>query len=806
MITLRPHQIKAVAAVEAAFASGVRRPLVDACVGAGKSLMYAKLARNAWDRGERTIICAHTRELVKQNAEACELLGVPVAINAAALNQRTWRAPVISAAIQSVYKYGEQFGNVHLMCGDECFPAGTLIATPIGQIPIEQIRTGEIVFNALGQGEVEVISQRLTDELVEIEFDDGSKFYCTETHFLFTLQGWKPAGSLEAGSVVLSQKEVRALRERNASKLGERWERKNETSLSVDMESDSVLFNILLEEARESDVESRREGKNVGYTARNETWTEDQRWQWSRNDEGTSGVNLSARRRLGIGISDPNLSTDRLRLSDTLQNRHSESKIADCDRSGWSFSRGETKTFRQEEGHASSVMGVARVSRIKLTSPCHVYNLQVAGHPSYFANGFLAHNCHLWPHSESGMYRTLHRALGYPNLVGGSGTVFRLQGGSLVEGEEAPFERVVFTYSILDGIRDGYLVPAFTASVDDKIDPKKLQTRNGEFTGASQDEQTIASMDNHIAQIVHYGQDRQAWILFEASEKAAVAMAKRMREWGIPTGLVLGKTPAAEREATIEQYRAGRLRALVNIAALTTGFDVQKTDLLIMRRRTKSLGLYIQIAGRALRTIGGHIEKSIVAGKSDALFLDFAGNIDAHGPLDCIRPKESKARFTRCDCCGTLNASAAMRCWSCGAELTKNCPMCLSAIAKDLLDCPVCGFDMRMDEAPERGAGLFDRPTDSAIISAYSSGSERKGGWQPIRKAWEVEAGTLIETEQNAAVFPISGTCMRGVRWARFDGDGDIDSVLVPNGTSRSSALQINREGVQLIVPLPASC
>jgi hypothetical protein len=45
------------------------RPLVDSCVGSGKSLTMAELARRAWLRGERSIICAHTRELVEQNAK-----------------------------------------------------------------------------------------------------------------------------------------------------------------------------------------------------------------------------------------------------------------------------------------------------------------------------------------------------------------------------------------------------------------------------------------------------------------------------------------------------------------------------------------------------------------------------------------------------------------------------------------------------------------------------------------------------------------------------------------------------------------
>ena len=79
----------------------------------------AELARRAWTRGERSLILAHTRELVEQNAGACRALGLQCGINAASLNERVWRAPVISAAIQSVYKNAASFGPIANIFIDE---------------------------------------------------------------------------------------------------------------------------------------------------------------------------------------------------------------------------------------------------------------------------------------------------------------------------------------------------------------------------------------------------------------------------------------------------------------------------------------------------------------------------------------------------------------------------------------------------------------------------------------------------------------------------------------------------------------
>lgn len=531
MIVLRPHQIAAADAVEAAWRSGIERPLVDACVAAGKSLMFAELARREHERGGCTLICAHTRELVEQNAKACRDLmpHVDVGINAAALGERAWRGPVISASINSIYKTPQYLGLITQILGDEA---------------------------------------------------------------------------------------------------------------------------------------------------------------------------------------------------------------------------------------------------------------------------------HLWPHSEAGMYRQLARGLPGARIAGASGTVFRLQGGSLVEGDGAPFDAVVFRYSILDGIRDGYLCPAFSiGGTEDKIDASKLRTKAGEFTTESSDAQMIVAMDNHIMQMVHHGGDRRSWLIFEASQKAAIAMAARMNEWRIPTGLVIDKTGDAERVRLIEAFRAGQLRAMVNVRALTTGFDVQAVDLIVDRAPTKSLGLAIQKWGRGFRTIGGNIEASIAAGKADCAFLDFAGNIDRHGPIDFLRIKPTKSSLILCEECGKRNPPGAVKCWACGEPLLKNCPACLKAVQRGVLDCPHCDFDMRQDRQDAGPPKLSETPSGAELIRSLRPAAEREGGWLGVEKVWNVGIQLM-----GAPIRPIPPSLEKyasSARWARIGENDKIDALLIPNGMSRTSVICVQENGMSLIVPMP---
>jgi hypothetical protein len=93
---------------------------------------------------------------------------------------------------------------------------------------------------------------------------------------------------------------------------------------------------------------------------------------------------------------------------------------------------------------------------------------------------------HLWPHSEDGHVSPIPCA-GFPDVRAGgySGTTFRLKGGSLVDGENAPFKSSCYRYSaFIDGIRDGYLVPAFSAGAVDKMDTTKLRTSSRASTTA----------------------------------------------------------------------------------------------------------------------------------------------------------------------------------------------------------------------------------------------------------------------------------------------------------------------------------
>ena len=83
------------------------------------------------------------------------------------------------------------------------------------------------------------------------------------------------------------------------------------------------------------------------------------------------------------------------------------------------------------------------------------------------------------------------------------------------------------------------------------------------------------------------------------------------------SALIIGDTPPKERDQLIDAFKQQRLKFLVNVSVLTTGFDAPHVDLIAILRPTESVSLYQQIAGRGLR---------LAPGKKDCLIIDYAGN------------------------------------------------------------------------------------------------------------------------------------------------------------------------------------
>ena len=101
---------------------------------------------------------------------------------------------------------------------------------------------------------------------------------------------------------------------------------------------------------------------------------------------------------------------------------------------------------------------------------------------------------------------------------------------------------------------------------------------------------------------------------------------------------------------------------------ISEGLDIPSVGGVILLRPTKSLSVFLQQIGRALRP---------APGKDRAIVLDHSGNVFKHGmpdlehawSLDGRPKKKSKALVRRCPECGALIPIAVRTCPECGADL-----------------------------------------------------------------------------------------------------------------------------------------
>jgi superfamily II DNA or RNA helicase len=94
---------------------------------------------------------------------------------------------------------------------------------------------------------------------------------------------------------------------------------------------------------------------------------------------------------------------------------------------------------------------------------------------------------------------------------------------------------------------------------------------------------------------------QQPTLVFACDIAQAESLAYKWREKGINARAITAHTHPSLRRLWIKDFTENRLRVLVNVGTLTTGFDAPVVSRLIMGRPTTSPILFEQMIGRGLR-------------------------------------------------------------------------------------------------------------------------------------------------------------------------------------------------------------
>lgn len=281
----------------------------------------------------------------------------------------------------------------------------------------------------------------------------------------------------------------------------------------------------------------------------------------------------------------------------------------------------------------------------------------------------LADECHLINPKDTGMWRKFLSDLAIycpsARTIGWTGTPFRGNGVWLTCGDQALFTNIATRVPMRELLDLNFLSPLVPATTMARIDTRDVRMSGDDYVVSELAKVTDKEdlVDATCDEIVQLAADRKRWLVFAVTIDHADHVCAALMRRGVTASMVTSETPKAERAALITAFRAGRIRCLVNVAVLTTGFDVPELDFIALLRATKSPVLYVQIAGRGMR---------LAPGKTDCLWADFTDTTALMGPVDAVKGRlatggrKGEAPHKLCPNCGSQNSAAATQCLDCG--------------------------------------------------------------------------------------------------------------------------------------------
>ncbi len=224
------------------------------------------------------------------------------------------------------------------------------------------------------------------------------------------------------------------------------------------------------------------------------------------------------------------------------------------------------------------------------------------------------------PKNLSGMLTTFLKAIDCKHVCGLTATPYRIDTlwkrdryGTLYANaslkminriSRSPFFRkILFKIETADLIERGYLCP-----IEYYIEPSDWKELVVNSTGANFTDKSMKSYSEkpsrvkRITSAITYShQNNERTLVFCGSIAQAMKVQLSAGDLGIKVDIVTGKTPLAERERIIENFKNGDTKHIVNMGVFTTGFDMPNLDCIVLARPTMSLALYYQMIGRGVR-------------------------------------------------------------------------------------------------------------------------------------------------------------------------------------------------------------
>lgn len=594
-VTLYPHQQQAVSET-IRYLRTHRFALIELAVGLGKSYIISTLA--SLSKAKRAVILQPAMELVKQNYEKLAETGLDCTMIDSA-HKGDWSANYIYTTPQTLCKNLDKLEEPPVVLIDECLTGDTMIQTLDQEKRLDTICIGDIIMCATGPGKVVATSKKYTNKLYKVRLSDGRTIKGTGNHPVFTERGWTRLDNLEIRENIFSIQDM--------SRLWETIPSNRQQNKRIAVSQQKILQSVLLKERQSTTTHTHRQASNSKQDIEAQQVCKSWR-EWESSSKSSIRFTKNTWRKLGMRVCNKNWAlSGREWLSNLLQGRHWKSSVENCNRNRWTqpSMSCEESNGQKENGFLTT----ARVESIQIEEQrvsIPVYNLQVSGHPSYFANGVLTHNCHMFWSGK--MFNTIFRKWKNCKVVLLTATPY--YNVQKTEYSGGYMWSVTKTHSIADELgiepcvrldREAGLKLGYGCTI--RFHKLPIYMLKAEHI---KDQATYQYMiDFHIDEVRKVVKNMENCIIYCDSIAQAELLQAKL---GLPCECVFGSTPKKKRIELIDKLKSGVIKYVITVGCLKLGFDFPGLQNILLLANFNNECEAEQIIGRLNR---GHGEKDV---------------------------------------------------------------------------------------------------------------------------------------------------------------------------------------------------
>ena len=214
-------------------------------------------------------------------------------------------------------------------------------------------------------------------------------------------------------------------------------------------------------------------------------------------------------------------------------------------------------------------------------------------------------------------------------LLGVTATPTRLNGAGLGLHAEGFFDDLILGASVENLMNQGFLVNALYYAPPSLLNEKNIKIVRGDYcqqelaTATNRGEITGEAIKNYLKL-----SNNLPAIAFCVDIHHAQCVAKSFTNAGIPSDFIDGTLNPSERKSRIDKLSSGEIKVLTSVNVISEGTDIPVATTAIILRKTKSLGMHLQMIGRILRP---------AKDKKNALVIDHVGNILSLGFAETLQ-------------------------------------------------------------------------------------------------------------------------------------------------------------------------